>query len=135
MAFGDLFLEDIRAYREKNLQGSGIAPVFPLWGRPTATLAGEMIASGLVAHIATVDLAKLDVSFAGRMFDHAMLAELPAGVDRCGENGEFHTFVTSGPMFDQSIAFEAGDVVIRDGFAFADFVPHEAIGTGATAVS
>ncbi|MBV5271703.1 MAG: adenine nucleotide alpha hydrolase, partial [Afipia sp.] len=99
MIFGDLFLEDIRAYREAKLAGTGITPVFPLWQRPTAQLAREMIASGLKARLATVDLAKLPASFAGREFDDALLADLPDGVDPCGENGEFHTCVTAAPIF------------------------------------
>jgi uncharacterized protein (TIGR00290 family) len=123
MAFGDLFLEDIRAYREKNLHGTGIAPVFPVWGMPTCELARDMLAAGLSARLATVDMAKLDASFAGRCYDADLLADLPSGVDACGENGEFHTFVTDGPMFAHPIKVEIGAVVVRDGFAYADLLP------------
>ena len=123
MLFGDLFLQDIRAYREKTLAAAGMTPLFPLWGRDTAVLARAMIASGLVAHLVCLDPRKLDRRFAGRRFDESLLAELPPGVDPCGENGEFHTVVTAGPMFDAPIAVEIGDVVERDGFVFADVVP------------
>jgi uncharacterized protein (TIGR00290 family) len=123
MAFGDLFLEDIRAYREAKLAGSGIAPLFPLWGRETRALAEEMIAGGLKAHLTCVDPKKLPASFAGRAFDRALLAELPAGVDPCGENGEFHTCVSAGPMFAQSIEVRRGVIETRDGFVFADLLP------------
>lgn len=123
MAFGDLFLEDVRAYREKNLAGTGIEPVFPLWGRDTAELARDMIASGLQARITAVDPRKLDASFAGRAFDSALLADLPDSVDPCGENGEFHTFCQAGPTFDRPIAVRSGEVVVRDGFVFADLLP------------
>src|ERR1700687_3397670 len=116
MAFGDLFLEDIRAYREQKLAGTGIAPLFPLWGRDTAVLAEEMIAGGLEAHRTCVDPRKLPAHFAGRVFDRALLAELPEGVDPCGENGEFHTCVSAGPMFSAPIAVRAGGVEMRDGF-------------------
>ncbi len=120
--FGDLFLEDVRAYRERQLAGSGITPVFPIWGRPTAGLAREMIAAGIEAHLAVVDLNKLPASLAGRKFDAALLAEFPASVDACGENGEFHTFVSAGPMFSRKIAVRFGETVERDGFAFADLM-------------
>jgi uncharacterized protein (TIGR00290 family) len=123
MAFGDLFLADIRAYRERQLAGTGIAPIFPLWGRDTRALAREMIDGGLVAHVTCVDPSRLERSFAGRPFDHAFLADLPAGVDACGENGEFHTFVSAGPMFRASLAIRPGDIADRDGFAFADLLP------------
>ena len=123
MAFGDLFLEDIRAYREAKLAGSGIAPLFPLWGRDTAALAEEMIAGGLKAHLTCVDPKKLPAHFAGRAFDRALLAELPAGVDPCGENGEFHTCVSVGPMFAHAIDVRAGVIETRDGFVFADLLP------------
>ncbi|MGL5166295.1 MAG: ATP-binding protein [Afipia sp.] len=128
MIFGDLFLEDIRAYREEKLAGTGITPVFPLWQRPTAQLARDMIASGLEAFLATVDLAKLPASFAGRRFDAALLADLPSGVDPCGENGEFHTCVTAGPMFSRSLPVTPGEVVTRDGFAYCDLLPEERAG-------
>ena len=123
MAFGDLFLEDIRAYREAKLANSGIAPLFPLWGRDTAALAEEMIAGGLKAHLTCVDPKKLTAHFAGRAFDRALLAELPAGVDPCGENGEFHTCVSAGPMFAHAIDVRAGVIETRDGFVFADLLP------------
>ena len=121
--FGDLFLEDVRAYRERQLAGSGIAPVFPLWQRPTAPLAREMIAGGVEAHLAVVDLKKLPAAFAGRRFDSALLEALPAGTDPCGENGEFHSFVSAGPMLARKIPVSVGETVERDGFAFADLVP------------
>jgi uncharacterized protein (TIGR00290 family) len=122
MAFGDLFLADIRAYRERQLAGTGIAPLFPLWGRDTHALAREMIDGGLVAHVTCVDPARLDRSFAGRRFDHALLADLPAGVDSCGENGEFHTFVSDGPMFEAPILVRPGATIERGGFVFADLM-------------
>lgn len=122
MIFGDLFLEDVRAYREEKLAGTGITPVFPLWGRPTAQLARDMIAGGLEAYVATVDLAKLPVSFAGRKFDDALLADLPSGVDPCGENGEFHTCVVAGPMFRHRLSVTPGERVERDGFAYCDLL-------------
>ncbi len=127
MAFGDLFLADIRAYRERQLADTGIAPLFPLWGRDTRKLAAEMIDGGLVACLTCVDPRKLDRAFAGRGFDHALLADLPAGIDPCGENGEFHTFVSAGPMFRVPIPVRCGDVVERDGFVFADMVPAEPV--------
>ena len=120
IVFGDLFLEDVRAYRERMLAGSGLEPVFPLWGRPTAELAAEMVASGLQATIVCVDPRRLPASFAGRAFDHALLAELPPDVDPCGENGEFHTCVTDGPMFEKPVAAVTGETVTRDGFVFTD---------------
>jgi uncharacterized protein (TIGR00290 family) len=123
MAFGDLFLEDIRAYREAKLAGSGIAPLFPLWGRPTGVLAREMIAGGLKAHLTCVDPKKLPPSFAGRAFDEQLLADLPEGVDPCGENGEFHTCVFAGPMLKHPIDVRPGEVQERDGFVFADLLP------------
>jgi uncharacterized protein (TIGR00290 family) len=122
MAFGDLFLADIRAYRERQLAGTGIAPLFPLWGRDTRALASAMIDGGLVAHVTCVDPARLDRSFAGRRFDHAFLADLPPGVDPCGENGEFHTCVSAGPMLSAPIPVHPGAVTERDGFVFADLV-------------
>jgi uncharacterized protein (TIGR00290 family) len=120
MAFGDLYLEDIRAYREQKLEGTGLKPLFPLWGKPTHALAEEMIDAGLVTYVATVDPAKLDASFAGRLFDRRFLADLPDGIDPCGENGEFHTCVAAGPMFDYPLALRPGEIVTRDGFVFAD---------------
>jgi uncharacterized protein (TIGR00290 family) len=121
--FGDLFLEDIRAYRVAKLAGSGIEPVFPLWLRPTDALARDMIAGGLETYLSTVDLKKLPKSFAGRKFDAALLDDFPDGIDPCGENGEFHSCVVAGPMFSRKIAVRVGDTVERDGFAFADLIP------------
>lgn len=123
MAFGDLFLEDIRAYREDKLAGSGIEPIFPLWGRETGMLAHEMIAGGLQARLTCVDPKKLPAYFAGRAFDEALLADLPDGVDPCGENGEFHSCVFAGPMFEHAIDVDLGEVHERDGFVFADLLP------------
>ena len=121
--FGDLYLEEVRAYREKNLAGSGIAPVFPLWQRPTDALARDMIAGGLETYLSTVDLKKLPASFAGRKFDAALLADFPSGIDPCGENGEFHSFVSAGPMLKRKIPVRVGETVGRDGFAYADLLP------------
>jgi uncharacterized protein (TIGR00290 family) len=123
MAFGDLFLEDIRRYREAKLAGTGLTPLFPLWGRPTEALAREMIGSGLRARLTCVDPRVVPASFAGRAFDAALLEELPAGVDPCGERGEFHTFAWAGPMFRAPIPVVQGEVVTRDGFVFADLLP------------
>jgi uncharacterized protein (TIGR00290 family) len=121
--FGDLFLEDVRAYREKQLAGCDVTPVFPLWGRDTRKLAEEMIAGGLSAYLTCVDPRKLDRSFAGRKFDAELLRTLPTDVDPCGENGEFHSFVNDGPMFTRGVPLTAGEIVERDGFMFADFLP------------
>jgi uncharacterized protein (TIGR00290 family) len=121
--FGDLFLQDVRAYRERQLAGTGITPVFPLWERSTAALAREMISVGIKAHLAVVDLKKLPASFAGRTFSERLLTDLPAGVDPCGENGEFHSFVSAGPMLSRTIPVALGETVERDGFAFADLLP------------
>jgi len=126
MIFGDLFLEDIRKYREENLAKCGVAPVFPLWGRDTRILAEEMLAGGLRAYLTCVDPKKLDVRFAGRAFDEQLLADLPASVDPCGENGEFHTFAGAGPMFAFPIPVDVGEIVARDGFVFADLLPRPA---------
>jgi len=123
MAFGDLFLEDIRRYREAKLAGTGIAPLFPVWGIDTPKLARDMIGAGLVAHIACLDPRKLPASLAGRRFDLDLLSELPAGVDPCAENGEFHTFACAGPMFRRPIPISVGKPVARDGFVFCDVVP------------
>jgi uncharacterized protein (TIGR00290 family) len=120
--FGDLFLADIRAYREQKLAGTGITPLFPLWERPTLPLAHAMIASGMQAWIATVDLKKLPAAFAGRKFDLQLLADLPDGVDPCGENGEFHTCVVAGPIFSRRIPVTSGELVERDGYAYCDLV-------------
>jgi len=123
--FGDLFLADIRAYREQKLAGSGITPIFPLWEKPTLPLAHAMIASGMEAYLATVDLKKLPAEFAGRKFDQQLLADLPDGVDPCGENGEFHTCVVAGPIFSRRLAVVAGERVERDGYAYCDLVMAE----------
>lgn len=120
MAFGDLFLADIRAYREKQLASTGIEPLFPVWQIPTADLARTMIASGLRAKITCVDPKVLPMEFAGREFDSQFLADLPSSVDPCGENGEFHSFVYDGPGFGQPISVSVGEIVERDGFVFAD---------------
>ena len=122
IVFGDLFLEDIRKYREDKLRGTGLTPVFPLWLRPTHQLARDMIASGLQTYIATVDLKKLPAAFAGRRFDAQLLQDLPAHVDPCGENGEFHTCVVGGPMFSRTLPVVAGERVERDGYAYCDFL-------------
>jgi uncharacterized protein (TIGR00290 family) len=126
VAFGDLFLEDIRAYREGRLAAAGRRARFPLWGSDTAELARRFLAAGFRAILVCVDRRVLDASFAGRAYDEALLADLPAGVDPCGENGEFHTFVTAGPIFTAPIPCRRGEVVERDGFVFADLVEAEA---------
>lgn len=123
VVFGDLFLEDIRAYREEKLARAGMKGLFPLWQRPTRALADEMLAAGLESHIVCLDPRKLDRGFAGRRWDRTLLAELPPEVDPCGENGEFHTAVTAGPMFRAPIAVRPGEVVEREGFIFADLLP------------
>lgn len=120
VAFGDLFLEDVRRYREERLAPTGMAPLFPLWGAASDRLAREMIDAGLRAMVTCVDPKRLDPSFAGRTFDAAFLSDLPEGVDRCGENGEFHTFAFAGPMLSSPLAVERGTIVERDGFVFAD---------------
>jgi uncharacterized protein (TIGR00290 family) len=124
--FGDLFLEDVRAYREDKLAACGMTPVFPLWGRDTRGLAEEMLAAGLSAHLTCVDPRKLDWMFAGRRFDRSLLDALPRCVDPCGENGEFHTFASAGPMFRRTIPLTLGEIVERDGFVFADLLPEAA---------
>jgi diphthamide synthase (EF-2-diphthine--ammonia ligase) len=126
VAFGDLFLEDVRRYREERLAGSGLTPLFPLWGLPTAALAREMIAAGVRTRLSVVDTRVLDASFAGRELDEALLRDLPPGVDPCGENGEFHTFAYAGPMFHAPIDIETGEVVARDPFVFIDLCPTRA---------
>jgi uncharacterized protein (TIGR00290 family) len=123
VAFGDLFLEDIRAYRERQMAPTGLACHFPLWGRPTGELAREMIAAGFRARIACIDPRALPASFAGREFDAELLDDLPPTVDPCGENGEFHTFVWDGPTFSRPVEVRSGEVVARDGFVFADLMP------------
>jgi diphthamide synthase (EF-2-diphthine--ammonia ligase) len=121
MAFGDLFLPDVRAYRENQLKSTGLEPLFPLWEIPTAGLAREMIASGLRAKLVCVDTKQLSEEFSGRDYDGALLRDLPPEIDPCGERGEFHTCVYAGPMFIAPVQLEAGEVVNRDGFVFADF--------------
>jgi uncharacterized protein (TIGR00290 family) len=126
VAFGDLFLEDVRRYREDRLRGSGIEPLFPIWGLPTDRLAREMVAAGLRARLTCVDPAKLPATFAGRDFDGALLddlAALPTPVDPCGERGEFHSFAYDGPMFARPVPICGGEIVTRDGFVFADLMP------------
>ena len=120
VAFGDLFLEDVRRYREEKLAGTGLTPLFPIWGIPTDELAGRMVDGGLRSVLTCVNPKHLDRSFAGRQFDRSLLDDLPAGVDRCGERGEFHSFAWSGPMFNRPVSIEVGEVVERDGFIFAD---------------
>jgi uncharacterized protein (TIGR00290 family) len=120
IAFGDLYLEDVREYREQKLKGTGLRAVFPLWQRDTSELVREMLARGLKARVTSVDLAQLPGRFAGRELNEELLTELPDGVDPCGENGEFHTFAYAGPMFRTEICATAGEVVERDGFAYAD---------------
>jgi len=123
IAFGDLFLTDIRAYREKQLENSRLQPIFPVWGMPTRELARSMIESGVRAKLTCVDTKLLAADFAGREFDEQLLSELPPDIDPCGENGEFHTFVYAGPMFQQDLSVEVGEIVSRDGFVFADLSP------------
>jgi uncharacterized protein (TIGR00290 family) len=124
VAFGDLFLQDIRDYRVRQLQGTGLEPLFPLWRIPTKDLALDMIDAGVRAKITCVDPSKLAKSFAGRDYDHSLLDALPDVVDPCGENGEFHTFVYEAPVFSRPIAVRSGEVVERDGFVFVDLI-HE----------
>jgi uncharacterized protein (TIGR00290 family) len=129
IVFGDLFLEDIRRYRESRMAETGLRAEFPLWGRPTAELARTMIASGLQATLVCVDPRHLAPRFAGRQFDASLLKELPGNVDPCGERGEFHTFVTAGPMLTQPVPVTPGPVVERDGFVFADLLPVRELGS------
>jgi uncharacterized protein (TIGR00290 family) len=126
IAFGDLFLADIRAYREERLSRVGKQAIFPLWGRDTSVLAREFIAAGFEALLVCVDPRQLDPSFAGRSFDSDLLADLPAGVDPCGENGEFHTFVHAGPIFSTPIVCRVGEAVEREGFVFCDVLAADA---------
>ena len=123
VAYGDLFLEDVRAYRETRLAAAGKRGLFPIWGLDTTKLAYDFIDAGFEATLICVDPTKLDPSFAGRAFDKQLLADLPTGVDLCGENGEFHTFVHAGPIFDTTIACTRGAIVQRDGFVFCDLIP------------
>jgi uncharacterized protein (TIGR00290 family) len=127
IAFGDLFLSDIRAYREAQLKPTGLEPLFPLWEIPTGVLAREMMAGGLRAKLVCVDKKQLPDSFAGRDFDAALLRDLPPEVDPCGEHGEFHTCVYDGPIFSAAINLEAGEIVDRDGFVYADFLERGAL--------
>jgi uncharacterized protein (TIGR00290 family) len=123
IAFGDLFLDDVRAYRERMLAPTGMEPLFPLWGRPTSVLAHEMIDGGLRAIIVTLDPARIPADFVGRSFDRACIEALPPEVDPCGEHGEFHTFAWAGPMFDAPIDLCKDEAVERDGFVYLDLVP------------
>src|SRR6476619_2611596 len=120
VAFGDLFLEDIRRYREQRLEGTGLTPIFPLWLRPTDILAREMLSGGLEAYLTCIDPRVLPASLAGRRFDETLLRDLPAGTDPCGERGEFHTCAVAGPMFSTRIAVDVGATIERDGFVFTD---------------
>jgi uncharacterized protein (TIGR00290 family) len=122
VAFGDLFLEDVRRYREDRLRGTGLDPLFPIWGRNTRELILEMIDAGLRARIVCVDPAKLPADFAGRDLDHDLVRRLPASVDPCGENGEFHTFAYTGPMFYEAMHVETGETVTREGFVYSDVI-------------
>jgi uncharacterized protein (TIGR00290 family) len=126
VAFGDLFLADVRRYREERMAGTGLVPLFPLWGRPTRELALEMLAAGLHARITCLDPRVMPAALAGREFDRELLEALPAGVDPCGENGEFHTFAWDGPAFARPLLVRGGEVVTRDGFVYADLLPAEA---------
>jgi uncharacterized protein (TIGR00290 family) len=123
VAFGDLFLEDVRAYREKQMKDSGLRPVFPVWGLPTRALAEEMITGGTRAKLTCVDTGKLDRSFVGHEFDGELLSALPENVDPCGERGEFHSFVYAGPMLEGVVPVSVGETIVRDAFVFADIVP------------
>jgi uncharacterized protein (TIGR00290 family) len=123
LIFGDLFMQDIRAYREEKLAGTGVTPVFPVWLKPTDQLAERMIDSGVEAYLTTVDLKKMPAALAGRRFDRELLRDFRPGVDPCGENGEFHSFVAAGPMLSRRIPVRVGETVERDGFAYADLVP------------
>lgn len=130
VAFGDLFLRDIREYRERQLEGSGLTPIFPVWSIPTHELARTMIASGLKAKLACVDAQSLSPEFVGREFDEQLLSDLPPQIDPCGENGEFHSFVYAAPIFERDIRVTVGEIVTRDRFVFADLIaasPQEAL--------
>jgi uncharacterized protein (TIGR00290 family) len=130
IAFGDLFLADVRAYREHLLEGTGFEPLFPLWGTDTAELARKFVSDGFVARLVCVDTTLLDGSFAQRTFDNSLLADLPASVDPCGERGEFHTFVSFGPGYDAPVEYTIGEIVVRDErFAYADLLPEERLQT------
>lgn len=135
VAFGDLFLEDVRKYREDRLAGTGLAPLFPLWGLPTPQLARDMIAGGLRARLSTIDPRVMPRELAGARYDAALLARLPASVDPCGENGEFHTCVTAGPMFSTPLNVSVGETVEREGFVYRDLLPGSSAGSGGGIVS
>ena len=123
IAFGDLFLEDIRRYREESLAGTGITPLFPLWGKPTGELSKEMVSKGLRAIITSVDPKSLTADFAGHVYDSTFLEQIPDSIDPCGEKGEFHSFAYDGPMFKSKLNIRVGETVTRDGFVFADVLP------------
>jgi uncharacterized protein (TIGR00290 family) len=124
IAFGDLFLDDVRAYRERLVRLAGFEPHFPIWGRPTAQLAAEIVALGYEAHLVCVDTQQLAAEFVGRVFDTQLLSDLPESVDPCGERGEFHTFVSGGPIFARTVAVTRGEVILRDErFAYCDLLP------------
>ena len=123
VAFGDLFLEDVRAYRIRQMTGTNLEPLFPIWGIPTDVLARQMVTAGMKAVLTCIDTRKLDRDYAGRNFDNELLSNLPPGIDPCGENGEFHSFVYAGPMFSSEIAVARGESVTRDHFVFTDLIP------------
>jgi uncharacterized protein (TIGR00290 family) len=131
MAFGDLYLEDVRAYRERLIESLGMTGVLPLWGADTRVLAERFVREGYGAHLVCVDTTQLDATFCGRAFDPALLAALPPSVDPCGENGEFHTFVSSGPIFATPVELEIGEIVLRDArFAYCDLLPARPVAAG-----
>ena len=132
IAFGDLFLSDVRAYRERLLEGSGLRPLFPLWGKPTRDLAKRFVSCGFRAVVVCVDPSQIDVSHCGSEYDDALLSALPESADPCGERGEFHTFVYDGPMFCEPIATQRGVVVQREGFVFCDLLPGDPRGASST---
>ncbi len=132
VAFGDLFLEDIRTYRVRRMEGTGLTPIFPLWLRPTDVLAREMLRGGLEAYLTCVDPHAVPASLVGRRFDESLLRDLPAGTDPCGERGEFHTCAVAGPMFSKSVEVCVGDTVERDGFVFADLALAQAANSTGT---
>ncbi len=123
MAFGDLFLEDIRLYRDQFLTRRGMSGVYPVWKWPTAQTIRQFISDGFKTVIVCVDPKQLDPRFTGRVIDEALLSELPAECDPCGENGEFHTFVFDGPIFREPVRFTRGEIVCRDSFWFCDLIP------------
>ena len=130
VAYGDLFLTDVRAYRERLLESTGLTPLFPLWGRDTLRLAAQMVAGGVRAHVVCLDPTRVDRSLAGQVINPSFLAGLPPDVDPCGERGEFHTFVSEGPMFLHPLAVESGVVTEREGFVYADLLPRTAVAAG-----